>query len=254
MLIVLLTLKVVWKKGSYRAVVTKNKIIVFGCNSLSSAVATQMKGRSQDLLLVAGKRSCLEALSARGFHTEVVDYTSDDELRALGIGRDVAIIFPFFNDDAKNVFLTISAKYIDPELKVISLTQSEDSSHKLHAAGADKVIDPYEISGRKIYDILKRPLIAETIEKVVFGQEYLSLAEITVRENSFMDGRRMGELELCRYYDLVVLGVVDKELGDEFVFASSGMDHKLDSGDVLVVIGAAEEIERFKQDSLKSSP
>ena len=232
---------------------TKSKIIIFGCNPLSIAVATQIKARSMDLSLVDGKRSCLESLSARGFHTEAVDYTSDDELRALGIGRDVGIIFPFFHDDAKNVFLTISAKHIDHQLKLISLTQSEDSSLKLHAAGADKVIDPYEISGRKIYDILKRPLIAETIEKVVFGQEYLSLAEIAVRENSFMDGRRLGELELCRHYDLVVLGVVDKELGDEFVFASSGMDHKLDSGDILVVIGTAEEIDRFKQDSLKSS-
>ncbi|MES9855350.1 MAG: NAD-binding protein [Sedimenticola sp.] len=230
--------------------IRKHKIIIFGCNSLSAAVAEQLKERSWELLVVARDKQCLESMSARGFDTLSVDYTDDDELRALGIGKSVEIVFTFFEDDAKNVFLTISAKDIDPQLKVISLTQSGDSSHKLLAAGATKVVDPYEISGRKIYDMLKRPLIAETIESVVFGQDYLNLAEVAIEEGSFMDGKRLGELALSRHYDLVVLGAIDRELGDEFIFACSGTDHKLDQGDVLVVIGQAESIKRFKKDAL----
>ena len=48
---------------------------------------------------------------------------------------------------------------------------------------------------------------------------------------------------------MILLGVVDRELGDEFIFATTGTDHKLDSGDVLVVIGPAEEIEKFRADA-----
>ncbi|MEJ1298778.1 MAG: NAD-binding protein [Candidatus Sedimenticola sp. (ex Thyasira tokunagai)] len=231
----------------------KYKIIIFGCNSLSAAVAEQLKERSWELLLVARETQCIEAMAARGFDTLSVDYTDDDELRALGIGESVEIIFTFFEDDAQNVFLTISAKDIDPQLKVISLTQSGDSSHKLLAAGATKVVDPYEISGRKIYDMLKRPLIAETIESVVFGQDYLNLAQVAIEEGAFMDGKRLGELALSHHYDLVVLGAIDRELSDEFIFACSGTDHKLDQGDVLVVIGQADAINRLKQDALQST-
>jgi len=97
--------------------------------------------------------------------------------------------------------------------------------------------------------MLKRPLIAETIEKVVFGQNDLNLAELTVEESSFLDGKRLGELNLSTNYDLLLLGMVDRELGDEFIFLSSGLDHKLDRGDVLVVIGRADEIDRLKRDS-----
>lgn len=226
-----------------------HKIIIFGCNPLSAAVAEQLKDRAWDMLLVARDKECLEDMAGRGFNTLSVDYTDDDELRELGIGSGVDVVFAFFEDDARNVFLTISAKDIDPKLKVISLTQSTDSGQKLLAAGATKVVDPYEISGRKIYDILKRPLIAETIESIVYGQDYLNLAEVDIGVGGFMDGKRLGELALSQHYDLVVLGAIDRELGDEFIFASSGVNHKLDRGDVLVVIGKADEIERLKRDA-----
>ncbi|MCW8944709.1 MAG: NAD-binding protein [Sedimenticola sp.] len=224
----------------------RDRVIIFGSNSLSSAVAMQLKERDWDLLLVSSDEAALAKMAARGFNTQLANYSDDDELMELGIGQGVGVIFAFFEEDSENVFLTISAKSLDPDIKVISLTQSEDSARKLKAAGASKVIDPYEISGRKVYDMIKRPLIAETIEKVVYGQDYLNLAEITVVQGSFMDGQMLGELGLSRRYDLIVLGVVDRELGDEFIFASSGLNHKLDAGDVLVVIGAGPALEKLR--------
>jgi voltage-gated potassium channel len=229
----------------------KYRIIIFGCNSLSSAVALSLKNLSQELLIVAQDKECIESLNSQGFNTRTIDYNNDAELRDLGIGEHVEIIFTFFNDDARNVFLTISAREIAPDLNIISLTQSKDSSHKLFAAGATKVIDPYEISGRKVYDLIKRPLIAETIEKVVFGDADLNLAELRIVKGSFLDGNRLGELALSRNYDLIVLGAIDRELSDDFIFACSGMDHKLDQDDILVVIGKADEINRLKQEALQ---
>ena len=76
-------------------------------------------------------------------------------------------------------------KDIEPDISIITLSQSLDSSDKLRAAGADKVIDPYEISGRKVVNMIKKPLISETIENVVFGQSSISLAEIEIIADSF---------------------------------------------------------------------
>lgn len=229
--------------------VENNKIIIFGCNSLSMAVASQLEERACEMLLVAQDKDCVDAMLDRGYPAMEVDYTDDNKLKELGIGKDVTVIFAFFELDSKNVFLTISARDIDPDVKVIALTQSDDSANKLRAAGVSKVINPYEISGRKIYDMLKRPLIAETIEKVVFGKNNLNLSELTVNKDSFLDGKMLGTLELSKHYDLVLIGVVDKELGDEFIFLSSGRDHKLDPGDVLVVIGPPGEIDRLRLDA-----
>lgn len=225
------------------------RVLVFGCNALSVGVASQLVERGVSTTVISVDDTCLAGLAARGVDTVYADYTDDDELVRLGIGSDVDVIFSFCEDDAKNVFLTISARAIDPELKIISLTQSGDSVDKLVAAGANKVIDPYEISGHKIYDLIKRSLVAEAMEKIVFGQQHLNLAEIAIQENSFLDGQRLEELDLSEKYNLVLLGVVDRELGDEFIFCSSGVDHKLDKEDILVVIGPRKEIERLQSDA-----
>jgi voltage-gated potassium channel len=223
------------------------KVLVFGCNAFALEVINQLSGQDCDLVMVSSDGVCLERAAEKGCRVIETDYTDDEVLRELGIGSDVDVVFAVFDDDAKNVFLTISAKYLAPELLIIAKSQSQDSSHKLRAAGANKVIEPYEIAGRKILDIIKRPLIAETIEKVVFGQKDLRLAELEVPAGSPLDGSKLGEFGLAKQHNLILLGIVDRELGDEFIFVTGGTEHQLDAGDMLVVIGPAGEIEGFRQ-------
>ncbi len=226
----------------------KKKVLIFGCNSLVNEVAGELISRKWDITIVSQDKECVKRLEAKKMKFKDVDYTDDEQLKSLGIGKNVDTIFSFFEQDAKNVYLIISAKNIDPDVLIITLNQSLDSPDKLRAAGANKVIDPYEISGRKVFSMIKKPLIAETIEHVVFGQSSINLAEIEITENSFLDGQSLGEAQLTKNYNLILLGVVDRELGNEFIFRLSGIDHKLDSSDLLVVIGAVDEIERLKND------
>jgi len=223
----------------------RTRVLIFGCNQISREVASQLADRGWELTLVSDNGECLEHAEKAGFEVSVIDYTNDDALRSLGIGSGIEVVFTLFEEDSKNVFLVISTKYIDPELRVISLCQSQDAAGKLRAAGANKVIDPYTISGRKIYSIIKQPLVTETIDDVVFGRQHLSVAEMEVGAGSFVEGKRLEELNLSRRYNLMLLGVVDRELGDEFIFSAGGVDHKLDTHDVLVVIGPEAEIERL---------
>ncbi|WP_172838717.1 NAD(P)-binding protein [Solemya velesiana gill symbiont] len=121
-----------------------SKVVIFGCNVLSMEVALRLHERSWDMTLVSKDERCLEGAQNRGFRLVEVeaDYTDDEELKRLGIGLDVDVVFTLFEEDANNVFLTISVKDLDPQVKVVSLAQSKDSAHKLRAAGVSKVIDP----------------------------------------------------------------------------------------------------------------
>jgi len=226
----------------------KKNVLLFGCNSLVNEVAGQLIQRQWDITIVSQDEECIKKLDSKNINLKNIDYTDDEQLKSLGIGDNVDTIFSFFEADSKNVYLIISAKDIDPNLSIITLSQSSDSSDKLRAAGADKVIDPYEISGRKIVNMIKKPLITETIEHVVFGQSSINLAEIEMKAGSFLDGKGLGEAKLSQNYNLILLGVVDRELENEFIFKLSSIDHKLAPSDLLVVIGAADEIERLKTD------
>ncbi|MFC1601938.1 potassium channel family protein [Pseudomonadota bacterium] len=227
----------------------KDKILLFGIDELGLDVAAQLQGKGRDLLLVAEDEPSLALAAAKGFKTAHIDYQDDESLRTLGIGSDVGLIFCLLPKDSKNVFLTISARALDAEIVIVSLTQSGDSVHALKAAGADKVIDPYEISGRKIYDLIQKPLIAETLEHTVFGQQDLNLAEVVVMAGSTLDGRTLASIEISQCYNLVLLGVVDREREDNSIFAVGSNSYRLDSGDVLIVIGPEQAIAKFKQDA-----
>ena len=227
----------------------KKKILLFGVDPLGLDVAIQLQGKGCDLLLVDDDELSLAVAQTKGFRTTHIDYRDDESLRALGIGRDVGLIFCLLPQDSQNVFLTISARALDAEIEIVSLTQSGDSAHILKAAGADKVIDPYEISGRKIYDLIQKPLIAETLEHTVFGQQDLNLAEVVVMVGSILDGQTLAGVEVSQRYNLVLLGVVDREQSDDFIFAVGSDSYRLDPGDILIVIGPEQAIASFKQDA-----
>lgn len=227
----------------------KEKILLFGAGPLGLDVAAQLQSKGRDLLLIDDNALSLAAATAKGCRAKHVDYRDDEGLRALGIGRDVGLIFCLLPQDSQNVFLTISARALDAEIEIVALSQSGDSVHILKAAGADKVIDPYEISGRKVYDLIQKPLIAETLEHTVFGQQDLNLAEVVVMENSTLDGQTLAGVDVSQRHNLVLLGVVDREHGDDFIFAVGSDSYRLNPGDILIVIGPEQAIASFKQDA-----
>lgn len=82
----------------------------------------------------------------------------------------------------------------------------------------------------------------------------LNLAQVPFVKGSFLNGRVVGDARLRDYYDLVLLGMVDRALGDEFIFRTRGLRHRLDAGDILVVIGPRVEIEHLKRDLGNTPP
>ncbi|HIP53566.1 MAG TPA: TrkA family potassium uptake protein [Chromatiales bacterium] len=222
--------------------------LIFGCGALGQEVASHLQQRVPGLLMISNTQERVDEVLEKGFVAERADYTSDDVLRSLGIGEWVERVYCLFPEESKNVFLTISARALDPDLTIICAAESPQSIQKLTAAGASKVIDTYEMVGRKIHELTCRPLVVQTLERVVFGQADLETAEITIPSNSPLSSKRLNELRLDEHYDIVLLGVVDLEMGDKLIFNTRGLNHRLDPGDILVVIGPAQEIYRLRRD------
>ncbi|MCG7992825.1 MAG: NAD-binding protein [Candidatus Thiodiazotropha lotti] len=220
--------------------------LIFGCGALGHEVAMQLSERGIQVYLYSNNFDEVGGLLAKGLQAAVIDYTDDEKLLGIGIGNWVKTIFCLFSEEPKNLFLTLSARALDPNLKIVCVAESIESSERLLAAGATKVIDPYEISGQRVHEMIARPYLVEMLENTVFGK-HIDIAEIEIPDSSVLAGMSLSDLELNKKYDLIVLGVVDLELGNQLIFTNSGVDHHLDAGDILVVIGCKQEIERLKQ-------
>jgi voltage-gated potassium channel len=227
------------------------KVAVFGYNSLSFEAISRLNSKIHDIIIVESDPSLAALARDKGYKTVQIDFRKDDDLKSIGIGRDIEIIFCFMPEDCENVFLTISARAIDPNLNIIAIVEKPQSAEKLIAAGATKIIDPYQICGQKIHELIKKPDITNIIDHTVFGRHDLHVAEISIPDESHLEGSYSSQLTLNKDYNLVLLGIVDKELGDELHFAIGEIDHKLDAGDILVVLGPSREIQAFKKEVSK---
>ena len=223
-------------------------IAIFGYNCISFELIAQLSEKKIKLIIVDNDPENIEHAEQKGLPAQLLDYRQDDDLITLGIGSQVKTLFCYLENDSENVFLTLSARALDKQLKIISVVNHPGSAEKLLAAGANKIIDPYEICSNKVYQQLTKPSITWVLDQVVFGRADLHMAEITIPECSILDKTLTSQLNISMKYNLFLVGVVDKELGDKLYFSLGERDHTLDVGDILVILGANRDIRKFKKE------
>jgi len=224
------------------------RIAVFGYSIMSLEVMNRLNKDQYSLVFIGKDEAEAALVAAQGFATKFIDFRNDDALKSIGIGTDVDILFCFFQRDSDNVFLTISARAIDKNLTIIAIVDDPESAEKLLAAGADKIIDPYEICGRKTHDMLTRPDITSILDDTVFGRHDLHIAQIEIPKGSCLENTRSCDLKLDEKHNLILIGVVDRESGEALHFAVGEKECTLNEGDVLVVLGPSREIKSFKDE------
>ncbi|CAG1023361.1 hypothetical protein DOJK_02265 [Patescibacteria group bacterium] len=222
------------------------KIVIFGYSVMSMEVMRRLNVSQHQIFFVSSSELEADLISEQGFETAVIDFRNDDELRAIGIGTNIDIIFCFYPTDSDNVFLTISARAIDEKLNIIAIVDDPESAEKLLAAGANKIIDPYEICAWRTHNMLTKPDVTNVLDNTVFGQHDLNIAQIEITKGSYLENYQISSLELAQKHNLIILGIVDRDLSHTLHFAISEEKRILNIGDVLVVLGSTKEIKRFK--------
>ena len=224
----------------------QTRLALFGCNQLAMEVALRLAASETRFVMIDRDPALVEKADRAGFDARVMDFTDDDSLREVGVGAEIDRVFCLLPEDSENVFLAISARAIDPNLRIIAVCQDPEAVRKLHAAGADKVVDPYEISGARVHELIERPEVVELLEQTVFGRQDLNVAEIAIPGASWLCGQPLAVLRRHMTQNLILLGVVDLELGMDLIFSPRGVDHKLDQDDILVVIGPRRQIDALR--------
>lgn len=222
------------------------KILLFGFTKSAIEIGLKLKERGYQFCIIDNDPALLPKAKKLGLELKILDYSDDAVLSEEGIGDNIKFIFSLFDEDAKNVFLTLSAKSLDEELNVITITHTKDAIHKLEIAGANTILDPYQISGKKIYKLITQPEVMNIIDATVFGYHDINMDQIVITKISPLNGKMIDDIYPHPNYNILLLGIHDQELKKKFIFITEGHNHKLDEGDILVVIGQSEEIKRYK--------
>jgi voltage-gated potassium channel len=170
----------------------------------------------------------------------VGDGTDESTLRAAGIERARALLCAV-DSDAVNVYITITARAINPQLVIVARASSPESVDILQRAGADRIVSPYVLSGRRMAVLSLRPSVVDFIDSITFAPD-LRLEEILVAPDSWLAGRALQEVGAA-HPGVRVLAVKRGGRGDLVTAPSS--DVVLAPGDLAVVLGPEDALQRL---------
>lgn len=223
-------------------------IAIFGYYRSAVEVASYLRDRQHHIIIIDDSKDNLEKAERAGFEIAEMDYRDDTELEKLDLGGRIDTVFSLFPDDAENVFLIISVRALAPNLRIFTVAHDGHSVSNLRAAGADKVIETEAITGHRIWDILNRPVVTAILDRTLFGQADLNIAEIPILEGCHLDGLCLRDADLESQYDLIVTGLVDPDGREHFVYDHDITAQPMHAGHILLVIGPSRSIEALKQD------
>ena len=171
----------------------------------------------------------------------------DDEIKEL---EEFKLAIAVLRNEDENLFLCLSLRELFPDVKIIAKVSEKGNEYKYKLAGVNKTINPYDVAANRIMTILKRPLTLRIIEEIIFEDNKLSFAEIEIPKGSFLDGKYIKDIykEISHNYNILIIGIVDKEMSENVQFVTKGINHKLDFGDILIVTGDIDEIEQLRND------
>lgn len=220
---------------------------IFGYNEYSKQIVKQIKGTYRNIgLFVLSDAEFFEAQND-GYSVEKFDLSDDWEAIEVRFDVNSLIVFCALNDDAENVFLTISLRAMFEKLFIITLAQDNESMMKMKSAGADKVMPILQIAANVIADILGKPIMTQVLHDVLYEDSDLTIMEMEIGVNSPINGQYLHDIHFKRDFDLILLAIVDQEQGTTFSFASKGQNHHIDEGDILVLMGYKDKLQRLKE-------
>lgn len=218
--------------------------IVCGLGRVGQGVVRQLVLEKQTV--VAVDKAGPPEPRGRDFEVPVLaeDATLQETLDDVGT-RHAKGLVAALSSDADNVYITLSARVLNPDLRIVARASSLHAKKRLLQAGANDVVMPYAFSGYRLAQGLSRPHAADFLDVSGSMEESgtgLELGELPVAAGSRWLGQTLAEAGFADNFDVIVLAL--SRLDAEMRF-NPPQDTRLREGDVLVIMGRKTTLDRL---------
>ena len=234
----------VWRRRMKRKIeALNNHFILCGYGRVGRQIAAEFHREGVPFVVIDINQDSLEHCGDEGHLYVPGDATTDEVLIEAGIERAKGLVTAIDND-THNVYVTLSARNMRPDLLIVARANKEDSESKLRRAGADRIISPYSIAGRRMAMLAVRPVVIDFMDTVVGrGNLELLLESLEVGEDSPFLGKTLVEACSRRGRTPPVLAVQKK---NGKMIASSEDDACIELGDHVIVIGTPTQLRELE--------
>jgi voltage-gated potassium channel len=213
--------------------------ILVGLGRVGSVVADLLADAGAPFVVIERDPDVIDRAHARGWLMVSGDATQEPVLVQAGIERAASLIAALDSDGA-NMFVTVIAKTLNPDLLVVARSEREASESALLKSGANRVATPNVIGGRRLANFVLRPLASDYIDLVTHSKEVeFDLQDVELPEDSPLVGKSIREAMVRDRYGTYILAIRHP---DGTIDTNPDMDRVILAGSVLVVLGTPHQI------------
>ncbi len=219
-----------------------NHYIICGFGRIGSLICEELKANDKKFVVIENNPANIEILEAEKYLYLCADATLEEAILQAGILKAAGIV-PCVQSDADNVFITLTARGLRPDIFILSRASDEKAAIKIKRAGASDVVSPYIIGGRRMAQVILRPTVVDFLNMAMMDKELgLGMEEVTISDKSSLINKNIIESNLRKDFGIIIVGI--KKFSGEMLF-NPQPSVKLEANDVLVVLGKRADLLRM---------
>jgi voltage-gated potassium channel len=218
--------------------------IVCGFGRVGRGAAHELIRSGVPFVVIDNKEERVTRAIKEGMVAVLADATRDETLREVGIDRAEGLIATLASD-ADNLFVTLSAKTLNAELKICARVAEEETENKMRRAGAAFVFAPYDITGHRMAQAMLRPHVSQFIDFTTknVGLD-VGIEQVRVAEDCEFVNRTLEQMQVRRELGVIVLAI---RKADGAMHFNPPAEAVLEGGDFLIAMGEQDSLRHLER-------
>jgi len=217
----------------------RGHVIVCGFGRIGAVVAKELMVEGCDVVVVERSPQLIEELKQGHIPHVAGDATKDETLEAAGICHAKALVSAL-SDDAANVYVTLTARQLNPDIYIVARSDAPEHSQRLTRAGANQALFPHRYGGMRMAQSVLRPTVLGFMDLAMRGDiEDLQMEELAISPHSSVAGKDLVGSQIRQRFNLIVIGI--KKADGKLLF--NPQPHALlEAGDILILVGGRQNM------------
>lgn len=224
----------------------KNHYIICGAGRVGRSVARELARKPVPFVIIESNEAKAAKYAAENWLLIVGDSTQESTLREARIEHALGLVAAT-TTDATNTYVVLTARGINPKLKIIARASEENAEKHLKTAGADTVVSPYHFAGARIAQAFLRPQLLDFLDSTTMELGVsLEISQVHIGTESRFVGQSLAESHIRSELGVIVLAI---KRGGKMNIGPT-RDDRIESDDFLIAMGEPSGLRRLEEIAL----
>jgi voltage-gated potassium channel len=217
--------------------------IICGAGRVGRSVAHELARRPAPFVIIENNEAKAEKFAAENWLLLIGDATQEQVLRDAQIERAVGLVAAT-TTDATNLYIVLTARGLNPHLRIIARASEDKAEKHLLTAGADSVVSPYIFAGQRIAQSFLRPHVVSFLDTATTHLDMdLEIDEVPIGAGSLFAGTTVEKSRIRQDHGVIILAIRHAN-GMRF---NPSPEDRIEAGDFLIAMGEPQQLRQLEQ-------